>query len=92
MVPGAGLEPARPQWPGDFKSPVSTNFTTRGTGERAMISRRTGDARPNESVKVLTVQKILKRKGAEASVSATRRIWISFWFYHGGRRVSRWTR
>ena len=29
LVPGAGLEPARPQWPGDFKSPVSTNFTTR---------------------------------------------------------------
>ena len=28
-MPGAGLEPARPQWPGDFKSPVSTNFTTR---------------------------------------------------------------
>ena len=21
MVPGAGLEPARPQWPGDFKFP-----------------------------------------------------------------------
>ena len=29
MVPEAGLEPAQPQWPGDFKSPVSTNFTTR---------------------------------------------------------------
>jgi hypothetical protein len=28
-VPEAGLEPAQPQWPGDFKSPVSTNFTTR---------------------------------------------------------------
>ena len=24
VVPGAGLEPARSQWPGDFKSPVST--------------------------------------------------------------------
>ena len=33
MVPGAGLEPARPQWPGDFKSPVSTNFTTRAEGK-----------------------------------------------------------
>ena len=33
MVPGAGLEPARPQWPGDFKSPVSTNFTTRAKGK-----------------------------------------------------------
>ena len=32
VVPGAGLEPARPQWPGDFKSPVSTNFTTRAYG------------------------------------------------------------
>ena len=29
VVPGAGLEPARPQRSGDFKSPVSTNFTTR---------------------------------------------------------------
>ena len=33
MVPEAGLEPARPQWPGDFKSPVSTNFTTRAKSE-----------------------------------------------------------
>ena len=33
LVPGAGLEPARPQWPGDFKSPVSTNFTTRAESE-----------------------------------------------------------
>jgi hypothetical protein len=29
VVPEAGLEPARTQCPGDFKSPVSTNFTTR---------------------------------------------------------------
>ena len=29
MVPEAGLEPAQPKRPGDFKSPVSTNFTTR---------------------------------------------------------------
>lgn len=28
-VPEAGLEPARPQWPKDFKSFVSTNSTTR---------------------------------------------------------------
>ncbi len=28
-VPGAGLEPARPQWPQDFKSWVSTNSTIR---------------------------------------------------------------
>ena len=34
VVPGAGLEPARPQWPGDFKSPVSTNFTTRAGEKR----------------------------------------------------------
>ena len=27
-VPGAGLEPAQPIGPGDFKSPVSTNSTT----------------------------------------------------------------
>ncbi len=29
FVPEAGLEPARPQWPKDFKSFVSTNSTTR---------------------------------------------------------------
>lgn len=28
-VPGAGLEPALPQWEQDFKSCVSTNSTTR---------------------------------------------------------------
>lgn len=28
LVPGAGLEPARPR-PGDFKSPASTNSATR---------------------------------------------------------------
>ena len=28
-VPGAGLEPAQPQWPQDFKSCVSTSSTTR---------------------------------------------------------------
>jgi hypothetical protein len=28
-VPGAGIEPARPQWSQDFKSCVSTSFTTR---------------------------------------------------------------
>ncbi len=29
FVPGAGLEPAQPQWPLDFKSSVSTNSTIR---------------------------------------------------------------
>ena len=29
VVPGAGIEPARPLKPQDFKSCVSTNFTTR---------------------------------------------------------------
>ena len=29
VVPGAGLEPALPQWEQDFKSCVSTNSTTR---------------------------------------------------------------
>jgi hypothetical protein len=28
-VPEAGIEPARPQWPKDFKSFVSTYFTIR---------------------------------------------------------------
>ena len=39
MVPGAGLEPARPQRSGDFKSPVSTNFTTRAEGALARARR-----------------------------------------------------
>ena len=30
-VPGAGVEPARPQWPQDFKSCVSTNSTIRAS-------------------------------------------------------------
>ncbi len=33
LVPEAGLEPARPQWPKDFKSFVSTNSTTRASLE-----------------------------------------------------------
>ncbi len=31
VVPGAGIEPAQPQWPRDFKSLVSTSFTIRAT-------------------------------------------------------------
>ena len=31
LVPGAGIEPAQPQWPRDFKSLVSTSFTIRAT-------------------------------------------------------------
>ena len=49
VVPGAGLEPARPQWPGDFKSPVSTNFTTRaksGVQRARRIPRRTAIPTP----------------------------------------------
>ena len=34
MVPGAGIEPARTQCPRDFKSLVSTNFTTRATASQ----------------------------------------------------------
>ncbi len=38
VVPGAGLEPARPQWPQDFKSWVSTNSTIRAlNNERLSI-------------------------------------------------------
>lgn len=32
FVPEAGLEPAQPQWPKDFKSFVSTYSTTRAIG------------------------------------------------------------
>ena len=49
MVPGAGLEPARPQWPGDFKSPVSTNFTTRA-GRVAERARRIPRERPVKTI------------------------------------------
>ena len=31
LVPGAGLEPAQPQWSQDFKSCVSTDSTTRAS-------------------------------------------------------------
>lgn len=48
-VPEAGLEPARPQWPRDFKSLVSTSSTTRAdvqkkslTNERSILERKTG--------------------------------------------------
>jgi hypothetical protein len=37
MVPEAGIEPARPQWPADFKSAASTNSAT-----RAAMEARTG--------------------------------------------------
>ena len=39
-VPGAGLEPARPHWPMDFKSIVSTNSTTRAIVRRRSDSNR----------------------------------------------------
>ena len=50
VVPEAGLEPAQPQWPGDFKSPVSTNFTTRA--EAAQNTMKSG--RVNTSVASLS--------------------------------------
>ncbi len=40
MVPGAGVEPARMFSPRDFKSLVSTNFTTWASG--GTIQSRTG--------------------------------------------------
>ena len=40
----AGLEPAQPQWPQDFKSCVSTSSTTRASSfERAKNGTRTRD-------------------------------------------------
>ena len=40
----AGLEPAQPQWPQDFKSCVSTDSTTRASScERAKNGTRTRD-------------------------------------------------
>ena len=44
LVPGAGIEPARPQWPQDFKSCVSTNSTTRAHYyEKESIDRKKAD-------------------------------------------------
>ena len=44
MVLEAGIEPARPQWPQDFKSCVSTDSTTRASSvERAKNGTRTRD-------------------------------------------------
>lgn len=37
MVPETGIEPVRMQYAGDFKSPVSTNFTTRAGGMEARV-------------------------------------------------------
>ncbi len=37
LVLGAGLEPAQPQWPRDFKSRVSTDSTIRATSFYAKI-------------------------------------------------------
>ena len=50
FVPEAGLEPARPQWPRDFKSLVSTSSTTRAEFSkkispalgRSFLERKTG--------------------------------------------------
>ena len=46
LVPGAGIEPARPQWPLDFKSSVSTSSTTRANsfkkGIGKYLERKTG--------------------------------------------------
>ena len=41
VVPGAGLEPARPR-PGDFKSPASTHFATRARLHRLRRFRQAG--------------------------------------------------
>lgn len=44
IVLEAGIEPARPQWPQDFKSCVSTDSTTRASScERAKNGTRTRD-------------------------------------------------
>ena len=42
LVPEAGIEPARPQWPKDFKSFVSTYFTIRAPSEKKPPCLSTG--------------------------------------------------
>ena len=44
MVPGAGLEPARSITPRDFKSLVSTNFTTRANPHALLKELGSDDA------------------------------------------------
>ena len=39
LVPGTGIEPARPQWPRDFKSLVSTSSTIRAVKENPPLVR-----------------------------------------------------
>ncbi len=41
FVPGAGLEPAQPQWSQDFKSCVSTNSTIRATERKTRLELAT---------------------------------------------------
>ena len=50
MVPGAGLEPARSITPRDFKSLVSTNFTTRANPYASRKELGCDDAYPKESM------------------------------------------
>ena len=45
-VPGAGLEPARPQWSQDFKSCVSTNSTTRAAYYAIIVESERRDLNP----------------------------------------------
>jgi hypothetical protein len=42
LVPGAGIEPARPQWTQDFKSCASTNSATWASVYRHKKERETG--------------------------------------------------
>ena len=56
MVPGAGLEPARSITPRDFKSLVSTNFTTRAQAARKKISLKRCRAIAGASIASLWVQ------------------------------------
>ena len=50
LVPGAGLEPALPQWQQDFKSCVSTSSTTwalkKNPVAETLSGRRDSDPRP----------------------------------------------
>ena len=70
-MPGAGIEPA---WlaPGDFKSPVSTSFTTRARAETALQVQESGGGGRNRTgvhgfagrcMTTLPPRQSLKRKG-----------------------------
>jgi hypothetical protein len=51
MCPRRELNPHRPCGPQDFKSCVSTSFTTRATGVKKILYRRAEDKRAEDEIR-----------------------------------------